>query len=270
MKSLPVAAVLTCAFILSIGCGGNAEVAKLRTSGVEAAKTLTLDLGGGVTMKLVLIPAGKFMMGSPENEKDRDSDEGPQREVTISRAFHMGVFEVTQEQYQAIMGTNPSNFKDAAKPVEMVSWDDAVEFCKKASLITGRTVRLPTEAEWEYACRAGSRTRFTFGDDDKGLDKYGWYDGDTWEGTRPVGQKAPNAWGLYDMHGNVYEWCSDWYDAYVNAVETDPQGPKSGDARVLRGGAWFSYPWYLRSAFRRSNDPSGRFGLYGLRVVVAP
>ena len=138
-------------------------------------KELTLDLGKGVTMKLALIPAGKFTMVSPDGEKDRSPNEGPHREVTISKAFYMGVYEVTQEQYQAVMGNNPSAFKDAKNPVEQVSWNDAVEFGKKLSAKTGKKVRLPTEAQGEYACRAGTKTRFGFGDKDADLGNYAWY-----------------------------------------------------------------------------------------------
>jgi formylglycine-generating enzyme required for sulfatase activity len=195
----------------------------------------------------------------------------------------MGVYEVTQEQYKAIMDKNPSNFKGAKNPVEWVSWDDAVEFCKKLSAKTGKTVRLPTEAEWEYACRAGTKTRFSFGDADADLHKYGNYcdksntDGLEWQDkehndghdkTAPVGSYKPNAWGLYDMHGNVWEWCDDWYaDSYVNAGTRDPQGSASGNLRVLRGGGWYFYPRDCRSAGRFRSDPGDRFVGIGFRVV---
>ncbi len=215
------------------------------------AKELTLDLGNKVTMKLVQIPAGKFQMGSPETEKDRKKDEGPQHEVTISKPFYMGVYEVTQDQYQAVMGSKPSRFIGSRNPVEQVSWNDAVEFCRKLSQQTGKSVRLPTEAQWEYACRAGTLTRFSFGDSDGSMDSYAWYSKNSGGQTNPVGQKQPNAWGLYDMHGNVWEWCSDWYaDSYVNANNVDPQGPGSGTYRVLRGGSWGGNPRGCRSAAR--------------------
>ena len=236
----------------------------------QPVKELTLDLGNKVTMKLVSIPSGKFMMGSPASEKDRFDSEGPQHEVTISKAFYMGGYSVTQEQYEQIMGKNPSQFKGAQNPVENVSWDDAVEFCKKLSQKTGKTVRLPTEAEWEYACRAGSKTRFSYGDDNDyaNLGDYAWYDKNSDKKTHPVGQKKPNAWGLYDMHGNVWQWCSDWYDSYANAKNTDPQGPASGTSRVLRGGSWYNLPQNCRSARRSWNDPDDRFHNFGFRVVV--
>jgi len=241
----------------------------------QPAKGLTLDLGNKVMMKLVLIPAGKFMMGSPATEGGRYSEEGPQHEVTISKPFYMGVFEVTQEQYEQIMGQNPSTLKGAKKPVETVSWDEAVEFCKKLSQKTGKTVQLPTEAQWEYAGRAGTKTRFGFGDKDEDLGDYAWWggfdnNGNSGKQTHPVGQKKPNAWGLYDMHGNVFEWCSDWYgeDYYAKSPMTDPQGPDSGSVRVLRGGSWYSPPQHCRSAFRSRSSPGDRYDDIGFRVAV--
>ena len=191
---------------------------------------LTLKLTDQVSMKFMRIPAGKFMMGSPDGEKDRQPNEGPQHEVAISKPFYMGIYHVTQEQYEAVMGKNPSNFKGQQNPVETVSWDEAVEFCKKASEKAGKKVRLPTEAEWEYACRAGSKTRFCFGDDDDKLGDFAWYAANSGNTTHPVGQKKPNAWGLYDLHGNVWQWCADRYDAkyYGNSPKTDPTGPAEG------------------------------------------
>jgi formylglycine-generating enzyme required for sulfatase activity len=243
-----------------------------RTPAASAAATpaeLTLDLGGGVTMKMVLIRPGKFMMGSPDSEKGRGVHEGPQHEVTISKPFYMGVTEVTQEQYEAIMGKNPSGWKGATNPVENVSWDDVAQFCKKLSEKTRQAVRLPTEAEWEYACRAGTQTAFSFGDDPSALGDYAWWDGNSGKTTHPVGQKKPNAWGLYDMHGNVCEWCADWYGDYPNGAVQDPQGPASGTYRVLRGGCLLTTPSVDRSALRVLDPPSERSGIYGFRVVVS-
>ncbi len=233
------------------------------------AKYLTLDVAKGVTMKLVLIPAGTFTMGSPKTEKGHSDGEGPQRKVTITKPFYMGVYEVTQEQYEAVVGKNPAYFKGAKNPVETVSWDDAVAFCKALSKKTGKVVRLPTEAEWEYACRPGTKTAFCFGDDQKQLGDYAWYTGNSGSKTHPVAQKKPNAWGLYDMHGNVWEWCSDWYaDSYANAKAVDPQGAASGTLRVLRGGSWFSIPRGCRAAYRSGNNPDYRHIGSGFRVVV--
>jgi formylglycine-generating enzyme required for sulfatase activity len=243
------------------------QIDSARKVGVPVAKEL--DLGAGITIKLVLIPAGKSVMGSPDSEQGRRKDEGPQHEVVISRPFYMGVTEVTQTQYQAVMGNNPSEFKGPRNPVENVSWNYATEFCKKLSEKTRQAVRLPTEAEWEYACRAGSNTKFCFGDANEGLGDYAWYGDNTGRTTQPVGQKKPNAWGLYDMHGNVWEWCADWYGDYPKGVVTDPQGPASGTYRVLRGGCWFYDPFLCRSAYRDSDSPDYRYGHCGFRVVVS-
>ena len=220
-------------------------------------------------MKLVLIPAGTFLMGSPDSEKGRVPHEGPQHEVTISGPFYMGITEVTQAQYEAVMGTNPSWSRGATTPVTHVSWNDVTEFCKKLSEKTGQSVRPPTEAEWEYACRAGSKTRFYSGDADEDLEDYAWSEANSGGTAHPVGQKQPNAWGLYDIHGNVWEWCADWYGEYPKGPVTDPQGPASGTYRVLRGGCWFTAPSVHRSAVRVLDPPSKRTDIYGFRVVVA-
>jgi len=245
----------------------------------ERSDHLSLDLGGGVSLKCVLIPAGKFIMGSPETEKGCDSNEGPQREVTISRPFYMGITVVTQEQWTAVMGTSPWRDQKYAKEgadnaASCITWNDATEFCAKLSRKTSRTVRLPTEAEWEYACRAGSTTRFCFGDDPDytKLGDYAWHDKNAWDigntYAHPVGRKKANAWGLYDMHGNVWEWCSDWYDSYAEASNADPQGPDSGTYRVLRGGSFGHGDWLCRSAGRYWYFPVFRYYDFGLRVVA--
>jgi formylglycine-generating enzyme required for sulfatase activity len=241
---------------------------------------LTLDLGGGVTMKMVLIRPGKFMMGSPDSEHGRGKDEAPQHEVTISKPFYMGVTEVTQAQYQAVMGRNPSSFKGPANPVDGVSWDEAAKFCKKLSEKTRQTVRLPTEAEWEYACRAGTQTAFSFGDDPSALGDYAWWAGNSDKTPHPVGQKKPNSWGLYDMHGNVWEWCADWYGEYPAGPATDPSGPATAGEpgmetsrgnRVLRGGSWhYIDARDFRCACRYRCDagvPAGRSDLEGFRCA---
>jgi len=223
----------------------------------------TVDLGGGVKMDLVWVPAGSFQMGSPDSEQGRNDSEGPVHTVELD-GFWMAKYEVTQEQYEAVMGKNPSNFKGAKNPVEMVSWNDATDFCRKLTDKVGRasspakSFRLPTEAEWEYACRAGSSTRFCFGDSDNGLDEYAWYGGNSDNTTHPVGEKKPNDWGLYAMHGNVWEWCGDWYGEkyYGSSDRKNPQGASSGELRVLRGGSWFRDPGDCRSAFRFGNGPA--------------
>jgi formylglycine-generating enzyme required for sulfatase activity len=233
-----------------------------------AQEGISLDLGGGVVLKSALIPEGSFWMGSPLDEEGRSDDEGPQHEVEISKAFCIGKHQVTQRQWQAVMGSNPSKLRGELHPVEEVSWDEAASFCSALARETGRKVRLPTEAEWEYACRAESTTRFCFGDSESHLGEYAWHRGNSDMGTHPVGKKKPNDWGLYDMHGNVSEWCSSWYGPYDGSKTTDPQGPGSGEARVLRGGSWSSEPGDCRSASRHSAAPGLQRISVGLRVVV--
>ncbi|MBE8993629.1 formylglycine-generating enzyme family protein [Microcystis aeruginosa] len=233
--------------------------------------SFTENLPNGITLEMVNLPAGEFLMGSPDSDPDARSYEKPPHQVNVN-SFAIGKYPVTQAQYQAVMGTNPSYFpNNPQNPVEKVSWDDAQAFCQKLSQITGKTYRLPTEAEWEYACRAGTTTRFYFGDDANQLGDYAWYDGNSQQTIHPVGQKKPNAWGLYDMSGNVWEWCEDnWHDNYKNA-------PKDGSAwlikdnysQILRGGSWYNYPNLCRSASRNDNYRrayvSGAYG--GFRVV---
>jgi formylglycine-generating enzyme required for sulfatase activity len=337
---------------------------------VNLPTTRTLDLGGGVNLELVLIPAGKFIMGTPE-PKPVDEEgfrkkiivgqavfavgigallvmlgvviirairqrrrpqyslarflamilaasvavlggmhwwfstctlaqaqaeykaalarfrnsydwEKPAHEVTLTTPFYMGKYEVTQEQYAQVMGTNPSQFKGADLPVETVSWDDAQEFCKAVAHFArlregdpgqqqfGKMLyRLPTEAEWEFACRAGTTTTYYTGDAEADLGRAAWYSANSGGKTHPVGQKEPNAFGLFDMHGNVWEWCQDyWQDQYEPEAAVDPQGPPQGQRRVLRGGCWFYGPADCRSARRLGYCPGYRYPLYGFRVVV--
>ena len=221
-----------------------------------------------IGMDLKLLPAGVFTMG----------DEGAEHEVRLTNPFMLGVYEVTQSQYERVMGNNPSRFNGDNNPVERVSWDDAVEFCRKLSALlsekaAGRVYRLPTEAEWEYACRAGTTTEYSFGDDDSRLGDYAWFGGNSGDRTYPVGGKKPNAWGLYDMHGNVWEWCQDRYGAYPGHAITNPSGPNSGSDRVGRGGGWVSPVESCRSGSRRGEYPSLRYvnsGNFGFRVCLSP
>ena len=251
-------------------------LALLHPAKAQAPKEITNSIG----MKLVLIPKGTFMMGSPESEEGRKENE-TQHEVTIGKVYYLGVYEVTQAQYEKVMGKNPSYFQGAVVgnenadlPVEMVSWDDAVEFCKKLSELpdekkAGRVYRLPTEAEWEYACRAGSKTAYSFDDEEGLLPEYGWFNRNSSRRTHTVGLLEPNAWGLYDMHGNVWEWCSDRQGKYPKGAVSDPTGPKVGSFRVLRGGSWFLGAANCRSANRIRNDPSYRLYYYGFRVALS-
>jgi formylglycine-generating enzyme required for sulfatase activity len=280
--------------------------------GVPVEKVI--DLGGGVKLEMVLIPAGEFIMGSEQSPEDlvKKVDENPmslkatsadfkpeqpQHRVRITRPFWLGKYEVTQEQWEKVMRATPSKFKGARNPVEMVNWDDCQEFLKKLKALEKEQshFRLPTEAEWEWACRAGTRTRFCSGDDEGTLGEYAWYDAnsggtlhrvgtkkpngeyawcDVISGgtTHPVGEKKPNGWGLYDCHGNVWEWCGDWLDECSHrwAPKVDPTGPVTGDYHVLRGGGWHNAARFCRSAYRDGNLPDCRYAGIGFRVVMVP
>jgi formylglycine-generating enzyme required for sulfatase activity len=251
---------------------------------------------GAVPNGFVLINGGTFTMGSPANEVDRFYDED-QHQVTAS-SFYMGKYEVTQKEYREIMGTNPSYFKGDNLPVERVSWYDAIEYCNARSLKEGLTpaytidksqkdpnnkndrdtvkwivtwnrnangYRLPTEAEWEYACRAGTTTAYNTGAN-RSINS-GWYEENSGDRTHPVGQKPANAWGLYDMDGNVHEWCWDWYGKYPSESQTNPMGASSGSGRVPRGGSWFAPAEDSRSAERSNTLPISRHEFLGFRLV---
>jgi formylglycine-generating enzyme required for sulfatase activity/uncharacterized caspase-like protein len=244
----------------------------------EEARYFAEDLGNGVTLDMVQIPGGTFTMGSPESEKDRSSDESPQHQVTVP-GFFMGKYEITQEQYQAIMGTNPSNFKGEKRPVEKVSWNDAVEFCEKLSQKTGRTYRLPSEAEWEYACRAGTTTPFYFGEtitpdlvNYHGNYPYGSAPkGKYREETTNVGIFPPNSFGLYDMCGNIWEWCEDVYNDSYEGAPIDGSAWLTGsdnNKKLLRGGGWNYNAWFCRSAYRNRYARAYRILNVGFRVVA--
>jgi formylglycine-generating enzyme required for sulfatase activity len=248
---------------------------------INPQSSFTEDLGNGVKLEMIAIPGGTFLMGSPENESERRDDESPQHQVTVP-SFFMGKYPLTQAQYQAIMGNNPSYFKGNNRPVETVSWDDAVRFCQKLSQRTGKNYRLPSEAEWEYACRAGTKTPFSFGDNiTTDLVNYnGNYPyksapkGEYREQTTDVGTFPPtfppNAFGLYDMHGNVWEWCEDdWHENYIDApTDGSAWNSQSGsNTKLLRGGSWNYYARDCRSAARGRYSRDFRLSLYGFRVV---
>ncbi|MFN6207097.1 MAG: formylglycine-generating enzyme family protein [Planctomycetota bacterium] len=244
----------------------------------ENPKKVTNSIG----MNLIFVPRGTFEMGSARGDRGADLDERQHR-VTLSRDYYLGAFECTQAEYEKVMGRNPSQFQgnriagsSSNHPVEQISWEDAVEFCRRLSELpeekaAGRVYRLPTEAEWEYGCRAGNLAVFAFGDQDRLLDEYGWYKANGNLQTHPVGQKKPNAWGLYDMHGNAWEWCADWYGNYPNRAVVDPRGPEVGTDRVYRGGSWNYDPDYERSANRTGTRPDFKgfdFLSIGFRVAV--
>ncbi len=217
----------------------------------------------GISVEMVWIPGGAFQMGSPASEEGRGLDEGPLGDVALD-GFWLAKYEATQQQYEAIMGEAPSHFKGPDRPVESVTWTEAAAFCEALSSLTGRPYTLPTEAQWEYACRAGSQSRFCSGDSESGIDDYAWHESNAGEETHPVGAKKANNFGLHDMHGNVWEWCADWYDMYSK----DSQSAQSGEDRVLRGSSWSYDPIFCRSANRGKHAPDDSTYHFGFRVAL--
>jgi formylglycine-generating enzyme required for sulfatase activity len=219
------------------------------------------------SIEMVRVKGGTFTMGyTSEQGNDCYSDEKPSHQVTLSD-FYIGKYEVTQAQWKAVMGSNPSHFKGDNLPVETVSWDDAQEFIRKLNVQTGKNYRLPTEAEWEYAARGGAQSRGTKYSGSNTVGDVAWYDGNSGNAIHPVGQKLPNELGLYDMSGNVWEWCSDWYGAYSSGSQTNPAGPSSGSYRVDRGGSWCSYARNARVPFRDYGTPGYRGSALGFRLA---
>lgn len=278
----------------------NSEPTATPTPGGGSGDIITVPLpnlpANAKPLEMVYIETGTFMMGSPSDERGRDWDEGPQHQVTLSQGFYMGKYEVTQAQFEAVMGENPARSFGVGDdyPVYYVSWYDAARFCNRLSEMEGlqpvytesgdwpanmnaNGYRLPTEAEWEYACRAGTQTRFSHGDalecsDECGScdlhDQYMVWCGNDSGHSEEVGTKLPNSWGLHDMHGNVWEWCTDWYDNdyYYRSPEVDPVNIQTNQFRVLRGGVWSNFAWICRSAIRLRLNPSGTDYNGGFRV----
>jgi len=245
--------LLLCGLLLCVvqGCGGQNQ-----------DKTLTNSIG----MEMVLIPAGSFVMGSEAHDSQK-----PVHPVSISKPFYVGKYEVTQAQWEEVMGDNPSHFKGREHPVEMVSWEDVQGFIRRLNEKEGTTgYRLPTEAEWEYAARAGTSTAYFFGDDGEELFNYAWYKDNSENKTQVVGLKEPNAWGLYDVHGNVWEWVEDWYGEYQAEAVTDPTGPSDGSRRGLRGGSWYGNADNCRVAARDDGMPGNRRDTLGFRLAFSP
>lgn len=252
---------LACAVVAVSSFGG------LRGSAAEGGE-VTIELPGAGEMQFRKLAPGRFMMGSPDGEKDGGKDERPVHEVVISKAFDLGVHEVTCAQWKLMMGKLPEGAgEDPSAAVAGVLWEDCQVFMRKLEEQGYGTFRLPTEAEWEYACRAGTSTRFYWGEDPDHtkVDAYAWHKGNAGGRARPVGRKKPNAWGLHDMSGNAWEWCSDWYGPYPEGRQVDPTGPKTGKAHVLRGNGWRWGPKYCRSA-NRFNRAEGH--ATGLRLVL--
>ncbi len=235
---------------------------------VKPGKEEVIDLGKDVKLEMVLIPAGKFKMGSPANEKGRYGRE-TQHEVTLTKPYYMGNHEVTQEQWESVMEKNPSRNKSAKLSVMNVSWEDCQEFIKKLNAKTKVGYRLPTEAEWEYACRAGTSTAYSFGNEMTTKDA-NYYDSKIGKPVA-VGSYKPNAFGLYDMHGNVWEWCEDMYGDYPDGPVVDPKGPATGGNRVLRGGSFLDDESFARSSYRSYGfSPTLRNDLFGFRLARTP
>jgi formylglycine-generating enzyme required for sulfatase activity len=232
-----------------------------------ASATTTRLVSNHLGMEFVLVPAGEFVMGGRGN-----GDEQPMRRVSISRPFYMGRFPVTQAQWQRIMGKNPSWKEGCATcPVEQVSWRDVQIFLRELNAMGQGAYRLPTEAEWEYAARAGSTGEYGFGDDPGLLGEYAWFYRNTKGGAQPVGQKPPNAWGLHDMHGNVWELVHDWYGPYpASGAAVDPIGPGTGRYRVIRGGSWTNDVDLCRAATRMKVLPGNRHLNLGFRLALIP
>jgi len=243
------------------------EAASPQAADPGESKSVTVDLGGGVTMEFVPIRPGSFTMGDVRGL----ADEKAVHKVTLTKPFYMGKYEVTQEQWQAIMGKNPlrKDLRGPKKPVGDVSWSECQEFVAKINeKLSGKKVRLPTEAEWEYACRAGTTTRYSYGDKHDYLGRYAWFSGNASSLPRPVGGKKPNPWGLYDMHGNVWEWCEDWYGMYTQDEQADPKGQPTGRHRIVRGGSAQLDTGFLTSSRRYAYPPNYRERWLGLRLVL--
>ena len=266
------------------GTGSNNGSNNNGASSSVSTRTYTAN---GISFTMVTVPGGTFTMGgTSEQGSDPDSDEKPTHQVTLS-SFSIGQTEVTQELWQAVMGSNPSRFKGPRRPVEMVSWDDCQTFIRKLNSLTGQNFRLPTEAEWEYAARGGSSGGTKYAGSDN-LDNVAWYwknSGDKylsgtdsdwdWDKiqknngrTHDVATKSPNSLGIYDMSGNVWEWCQDWKGNYSSGSQTNPQGPSTGSGRVGRGGGWLSYARFCRVSIRNYDSPGGRVDSLGLRLAL--
>ncbi|MEW6239064.1 MAG: formylglycine-generating enzyme family protein [Candidatus Omnitrophota bacterium] len=264
-----VGALLLVFFILS--CAMTPEQsAKTKAATAEFTVDLPNLPQGAVPLRLVRISPGSFLMGSPESEAGREANEGPQHRVMISKDFYLGAYEITQAQWKALMGNNPSTDAGRDFPVNKVSWDDCQHFIRQLnSLKTGGCFRLPTEAEFEYAARAGTQTASYLGNDvsDEDWEKYAWFRNNSDGELHSVGQLKPNPLGLYDLFGNVWEWCQDWYGPYSPDPQIDPIGMDWGEEKVMRGSSWMGRPEYLRSADRGKFPPDSQRNTGGLRIA---
>ena len=239
------------------------------SSMASGSNTISISVKDGISIEMVKVEAGTFMMGAtPEMEKP-NSDEKPLHQVTLINDYYMGKYEVTQALWEAVMGSNPSKYKGDNLPVEKVSWNDCQEFISKLNSLTGRKFRLPTEAEWEYAARGGKKRRGYQYSGSSNITDVAWYDGNSGSKPHPVGTKQANELGIYDMSGNVYEWCLDWYGSYSSSSQTNPTGADSGSNRVYRGGSWYDYAWSCRLSNRYFNTPDFRIDDLGLRLALS-
>ena len=285
-KPLFSRAILLAAFAFCILCKSSFSQ-DLPVGLIHPDSLVTVYFPGHLPVHFRLIPRGEFLMGSePEHKmgpagQEHERDESPVHSVRISQDFYLGVFEVTQGQWLSVMGNNPAVFQQIEnyqqeledpllRPVESVSWDDCQEFIERLNQLGIGRFRLPTEAEWEYGCRAGTTTRFYWGNDPRKyiINQYAWANSRSFASTHPVGQKKPNPWGLFDMSGNVWEWCSDWYAPYPENHQIDPKGPENGNRKVFRGGSWFDFPESHRSANRHAHGTKQGYTAIGLRLVL--
>ena len=236
---------------------------------VSGGNTISIPVKKGISIEMVKVEAGTFMMGATSEMENPYSWEKPVHQVTLPHDYYMGKYEVTQALWKTVMGGNPSYFKGDDLPVEEVSWEDCQEFISKLNSMIGRKFRFPTEAEWEYAARGGKKSRgYQYGGSSN-ISDVAWYDGNSGSKTHPVGMKQANELGIYDMSGNVYEWCQDWKGSYVNSSQTNPTGAVSGSYRVYRGGSWYYDARYCRSSYRNSGAPGCRLNRLGLRLVLS-
>ena len=239
------------------------------SSMASGSNTISIPVKDGISIEMVKVEAGTFMMGATSEMKDPYDDEKPVHQVTLTNDYYMGKYEVTQALWQAVMGSNPSEYKGDNRPVETVSWNDCQEFISKLNSMTGRKFRLPTEAEWEYAAYGGKKSRSYQYSGSSNITDVAWYDGNSGSRTHPVGTKQANELGIYDMTGNVLEWCSDWYDSYSSSSQANPAGADSGSVRVRRGGSCYSSARYCRLSCRNNSSPDERFSGLGLRLALS-
>ncbi|MDE5612518.1 MAG: formylglycine-generating enzyme family protein [Odoribacter sp.] len=248
---------------------GLVVLAGCHKDGAEKEEVFTENVSG-VLFDMVYVKAGSFMMGASENDEEVFDWEMPEHQVTLTKDYYIGKHEVTQGLWKAVMGNNPSNFKGDDYPVEKVSWDNIQEFITKLNELTGKKYALPTEAQWEYAARGGKKNKGYKYSGSNDINEVAWYSDNSEGTTHPVGLKKANELGLYDMTGNVWEWCQDWYDDYSSEAQIDPVGPEEGSNCVYRGGSWYNDARRCRMSFRGYNEPDERYFYLGFRLVLLP